>query len=322
MVKNTVAVIVTFNRLEKLKQTLQHTLDQPFYRVVVVNNHSSDGTREWLDAHSDHRLHLIHNEQNLGGAGGFHLGFDYAAHQLPAADWLVAFDDDAHPQPGMLDIFNQLDVPAGTGSLAAAVYLPDGRISEMNRPSVNPFWHLKGLVFTAFKGRQGFHVDDEEYELDSTREIDASSFVGFFLRLSLIREKRIGLPRSELFIYADDIIYILELRKAGIHHWFVPKLKFVHDCQALVNQNSDVYHPLWKVYFVFRNRLEMYRIASGIFYPFILFLKIPKCFLAVRFYAPSERGCFLAITAKAIAHGLTRKFTMTLEDVIEFSQRT
>jgi len=319
MVKNTVAVIVTFNRLEKLKQTLQHTLDQPFYRVVVVNNHSSDGTREWLDAHSDHRLHLIHSQQNLGGAGGFHLGFDYAAHQLPAADWLVAFDDDAHPQPGMLDIFNALDVPAGTGSLAAAVYLPDGRISEMNRPSVNPFWHLKGLVFTAFKGRQGFHVDDEEYELDSTREIDASSFVGFFLRLLLIREKRIGLPRSELFIYADDIIYILELRKAGIKHWFVPKLKFIHDCQTLVEQ-KDVYRPLWKVYYTFRNRLEMYRIASGVFFPLVLLIKIPKCFLAVRYYEPHERKRFLNVTAKAVRDGVRRNYSKSFAQVIALSE--
>jgi GT2 family glycosyltransferase len=123
--RNTVAVIVTFNRLDVLKQTLHHTLEQPFYCVVVVNNSSTDGTREWLDEHGDPRLHRIHSEQNLGGAGGFHLGFEFAAQKLPEAEWLVAFDDDAYPQAGMLEIFNQLDVPAGTGSLAAAVYLPD-----------------------------------------------------------------------------------------------------------------------------------------------------------------------------------------------------
>ena len=319
MGRNTVAVIVTFNRLEKLKETLRYTLDQPFYRVVVVNNASSDGTREWLDEHTDPRLHRIHSEQNLGGAGGFHLGFDFAARELPEADWLVAFDDDAHPQPGMLQIFKALDVPAGTGSLAAAVYLPDGRISEMNRPSVNPFWHLKELIFTSFRGRQGFHVDDEEYELDSTREIDASSFVGFFLRLSLIRENRIGLPRTELFIYADDIIYILELRKAGIRHWFVPRLKFTHDCETLVDQ-KDVYRPLWKVYYTFRNRLEMYRIASGIFYPFILMLKIPKFFLAARFYEPHERKRFLGITATAVRDGVWRDYSKPFDQVIALGE--
>jgi GT2 family glycosyltransferase len=319
MSRNTVAVIVTFNRLDKLKQTLRHTLDQAFYRVVVVNNASTDGTQTWLDEHADPRLHLIHSQQNLGGAGGFHLGFDCAARQFPEAEWLVAFDDDAHPQAGMLENFNQLDVPAETGSLAAAVYLPDGRISEMNRPSVNPFWHLKELIFTSFKGREGFHVSDEEYQLDAHREVDASSFVGFFLRLSLIRENRIGLPRTELFIYADDIIYILELRKAGFKHWFVPRLKFVHDCDTLVNQ-QDVYRPLWKVYYTFRNRLEMYRIASGMFYPLVLLIKIPKLFLAARFYEPEERRLFFSITRKAIWDGIRRDYSKSFSEVVELSQ--
>ena len=71
MSKNTVAVIVTFNRLDKLKEALRYTLEQPFYRVVVVNNCSTDGTREWLDGHSDQRLHLIHTEQNLGAPAVF-----------------------------------------------------------------------------------------------------------------------------------------------------------------------------------------------------------------------------------------------------------
>jgi GT2 family glycosyltransferase len=139
--------------------------------------------------------------------------------------------------------------------------------------------------------------------------------VGFFLRLSLIREKRIGLPRSELFIYADDIIYILELRKAGVRHWFVPKLKFVHDCQTLVEQ-KDVYHPLWKIYYTFRNRLEMYRIASGMFYPFVLLVKIPKCFWAARYYAPQERKRFFVVAANGIWDGIRRDYSKHLADVI------
>ena len=315
---NTVAVIVTFNRLDDLRQTLRRTLAEPFYRVVVVNNQSTDGTGEWLDEQCEPSLHVIHSGGNLGGAGGFHLGFDYAARQIPEAEWLVCFDDDAYPEPGMLDRFQALDIPPETGSLAAAVYLPDGSISEMNRPSVNPFWHLKELLFTSFRGRHGFHVGDDDYRIETHREIDASSFVGFFLRLSLIRELRIGLPRSELFIYTDDIIYVLELRKAGIRHWFVPQLRFSHDCKTLTDQ-EDVYRPLWKAYYMFRNRLEMYRIASGIFYPLILAVKIPKFLLAARHYEPRERTRYLAVTSRAIWDGLRRDFSKSFDDVVDFS---
>ena len=318
MPRNLVAVIVTFNRLEKLKETLEQTRKNTFYRIIVVNNCSTDGTGEWLDTLNDPNLVVIHSATNGGGAGGFHQGFRYAAEQLPEAQWLVCFDDDAYPEGRFVDTFNALDIPEEVGSLAAAVYLPDGRISEMNRPSLNPFWHLKEFFSAAAKGRHGFHIDDSQYRLDQPMDVDASSFVGCFVRLSLIREGHIGLPRSELFIYADDIIYVLEMRRAGFRHWFVPTLVFNHDCLTLVNQ-QDVYHPLWKVYYTFRNRLEMYRIASGLFYPFILLIKIPKCFLTVRLYEKQERKLFLSITATAIWDGVWRRYTRSHREVVALS---
>lgn len=323
MKKNTVAIIVTYNRLDALKLTLESTLRQAFYKVVVVNNLSTDGTREWLDSLGDgkldqERLITIHSKKNLGGAGGFHQGFHYAAEQLPQADWLVSFDDDAYPENGMLDTFNAADIPSEVGAVAAAVYLPSGQISEMNRPSRNPFWHLDEFLGASLKGRHGFHVDDSAYKETLPMEIDASSFVGFFLRLSLVREGHIGLPRSELFIYADDIIYVLEMRKAGFKHLFLPSLRFSHDCQTLIEQ-QDVYHPLWKVYYLFRNRLEMYRIASGIFYPFLLLVKIPTFFSTVRYYEKHERKLFLRVAAKAIWDGLRRNYSKTHQQVVALS---
>ncbi len=319
MGKTVIAVIVTFNRLEALKLTIEKTINEPFHRIIVVNNVSTDGTREWLDSLSEDRLIIIHSESNQGGAGGFHQGFRYAAERLPEADWLLCYDDDAYPESGVLDTFQAMSVPPDVGSVAGAVYLPDGQISEMNRPSKNPFWHLNAFISAAVKGRHGFHVYDECYKLKVPMEVDASSFVGFFLRLSLIREGHIGLPRSELFIYADDIIYVLQMRKAGFRHLFLPTMEFRHDCQTLIEQR-DVYHPLWKVYYVFRNRLEMYRIASGVFYPFILLIKIPKCFWTAWYYEAGERTQFLKITATAVWDGIRRNYSKTHAQVVAISK--
>jgi len=138
-----VAVIVTFNRLEKLKLTLKETFKNDFYKAVVVDNCSTDGTGEWLDGLNQENLVVIHSETNGGGAGGFHQGFRHAAEKLPEADWLVCFDDDAYPEGNIVNTFNALDIPADVGSIAAAVYLPDGQISEMNRPWMStclPSW--------------------------------------------------------------------------------------------------------------------------------------------------------------------------------------
>jgi GT2 family glycosyltransferase len=315
---NLVAVVVTFNRLQQLKLTLQHTFENRFYKVVVVNNCSTDGTAQWLDALQQDNLVVLHNEVNLGGAGGFNRGFRYATDNLPEADWLVCYDDDAHPEGDVVSTFDALDIPADVGSMAAAVYLPDGRISEMNRPSNNPFWHWREFIRTALIGRHGFHISNEHYQLDAPVDVDVSSFVGCFVRLSLIRSGAIGLPRSELFIYADDIIYMLEARKAGYRHLFVPTIAFSHDCETLVNQKA-VYSPLWKAYYTFRNGLELYRVASGIFFPLVLLVKIPKWFLSARHYDKGERARYLSLTATAIWDGVWRDYSKSHREVLELS---
>lgn len=47
------ALIVTFNRLEKLKKSVRETVKAGFSSIVIVNNGSSDGTREWLSSLSE-----------------------------------------------------------------------------------------------------------------------------------------------------------------------------------------------------------------------------------------------------------------------------
>ncbi|WP_374328265.1 glycosyltransferase, partial [Paracoccus pantotrophus] len=50
------AVVVTFNRLAHLEKTLARLLAEPLDHVVVVENGSTDGTREWLAGQGDPRL--------------------------------------------------------------------------------------------------------------------------------------------------------------------------------------------------------------------------------------------------------------------------
>ena len=49
---NTIAVIVTHNRLALLREAVEavHRQSSPVQGIVVINNGSTDGTREWLDA--------------------------------------------------------------------------------------------------------------------------------------------------------------------------------------------------------------------------------------------------------------------------------
>ncbi|HFL6009367.1 TPA: glycosyltransferase, partial [Klebsiella pneumoniae] len=102
------ALIVTFNRLGKLKKTVEETLKLEFTNIVIVNNGSTDGTQAWLSSIVDTRVIVLTLTENTGGAGGFKTGSQYICEQL-ASDWVFFYDDDAYPYPDTLKSFSQLD---------------------------------------------------------------------------------------------------------------------------------------------------------------------------------------------------------------------
>lgn len=104
-------VIVTFNRLEKLKKTLNIYARQsllPLY-LIVVNNASTDGTdkylEEWKQIDEGFEKIVLTSSTNVGGSGGFYLGEQLAIKM--DADWIMIADDDAYPQNNYLEGMQQ-----------------------------------------------------------------------------------------------------------------------------------------------------------------------------------------------------------------------
>lgn len=314
-----VAVVVTHNRLDKLKPTIARLLDQPaplLQAVVVVDNVSTDGTGEWLATLEDPRLVVQTSTGNIGGAGGFENGMKLAVQRFDP-DWLVVMDDDARPEPGALAAFHDL-APIQWDGIAAAVYFPDGQICEMNRPSRNPFWHGREFFRTMFGGgRSGFHLDPSAYE-GAAQAIDVTSFVGFFISRAGVQ--RIGYPDGGLFLYGDDGLYTLGLRKAGGRIGFEPSVRFEHDCSTFgTHTQRGRFVPLWKVYFYHRNLLLLYRMAAGwLFWP-ALAVVLPKWLLKTRAHA-GQRGLFLRLLGLAVWDGLRGHTARSLDDVKQISE--
>lgn len=311
-----VAVVVTYNRIDKLKKVVEQLLGDPCDALVVVDNGSGDGSREWLErqAEEHERLDLIFTESNLGGAGGFELGFRRAFGEH-RADWVVCMDDDARPEPGALERFRCENLDGADG-VAAAVYYPDGEICEMNRPTCNPFWSLPLFVKTLFSGGQAFHVSDQDYQGEDGRDIDVTSFVGFFVRREAV--ERHGYPDGRLFIYGDDVLYTLKLSAAGERLVFLPSVRFVHECSA-PERNHELFKPLWKGYYAYRNRMLTYRKAMGVGFWFLLPIFLLKWSLNSRHYGSPRQH--MRVMLRAVRDGISKSFDISHEDVVKLVGR-
>lgn len=66
-------VVVTYNRLNLLKENIQALKAQTLqlHKIFIIDNCSTDGTREFLDSFSpDPHMEIIHLPENKGGAWG------------------------------------------------------------------------------------------------------------------------------------------------------------------------------------------------------------------------------------------------------------
>lgn len=266
------AIIVTYNRLEKLKKCLKSYEKQTLQPciVCVVDNHSTDGTEEylqrWKEEKQEFEKQVIRCEENLGGAGGFTVGIEMNLKR--SAEWLWLSDDDAYPDPecfaSLVEAYTNLTEKEQdeTAALCAKVTGPAG-ISTMHRR----YFRKKRLTVRQVP------CTVEEYERDRL-DIDCFSFVGTAIKREIIQE--IGLPRDDYFIFYDDTEYSLRVRERG-HILCFPRATIWHDSIEMENAPKS-----WKYYYLFRNWMYTYKLYyPGIYFrteQFKIIVMICRCF--------------------------------------------
>ena len=242
------AVIVTYNRLEKLKKCLssyeKQTLLPAF--ILIIDNHSTDGTSEYLDEWAETSAPfekiIYHSDSNTGGAGGFTLGIKTALTYKP--DWIWLADDDAYPTSNCLELMSAYydsltpKTQAGIASLCCKVVDNNG-LSPLHRRRIQfSFWQCREIPLAP-----------PDYEV-KTNEISLFSFVGTLIRTDVI--KKAGLPRSDYFICFDDSEYALRIGQYG-------KIICLSDAVILHDSlENTITSYSWQNYYRFRNKLYTY----------------------------------------------------------------
>ncbi|EBS3610689.1 TPA: glycosyltransferase [Salmonella enterica subsp. enterica serovar Welikade] len=247
-----VALIVTHNRLEKLKNTIKKTAEINFSSVVVVNNGSTDGTSGWLSACNAPRLIIINTERNTGGAGGFRAGSEYICRHLNDTDWVFFYDDDAWPESNILQAFSHL-VTSGYRVFASSVHTPGGIPCRMNLPFKKIPGTLKNtLIYLTAPGK---YLPDT----GKATQVETVSFTGMVISRDVLQEHLRDI-HDEFFLYYDDLFFGYALTSSGKNIRYSPELRFTHDISI---QNKIIY-PEWKVYYLCRNLLLTGKVRPGV----------------------------------------------------------
>ena len=102
MNKKVGVIILTYNRLSLLKITICKVLAQSYSpeEILVVDNNSNDGTREYLENLGNVTKILL--DENTGPAGGFYEGVKYFAEKTEV-EYIWMMDDDFFPFDSCLE---------------------------------------------------------------------------------------------------------------------------------------------------------------------------------------------------------------------------
>jgi rhamnopyranosyl-N-acetylglucosaminyl-diphospho-decaprenol beta-1,3/1,4-galactofuranosyltransferase len=239
-VSETVAVVVvTYNRADLLERMLVGlaALERLPDAVIVVDNASTDRTPAVLAAATNPGLQVIRSDDNLGGAGGFHLGVRTAYRAGFDRIWLM--DDDVIPAPDCLTVLLAHDedclMAVREDTAGRLVEKAATRFDLRNPLSIRP---KKGMVETDFGSR------DRMPELVGLENV---AFEGFMVRRAVI--DAVGLPDASYFIFYDDVDFAVRARRAGFRIWAVRDAVLVR--QLDFSQQHDL--SGWKGYYMYRN---------------------------------------------------------------------
>lgn len=227
-------VIVTYNRLDLLKECIESCLNQtyPFEKIIIINNNSSDGTKEYLASIKDAKV-LIHNlKENVGGSGGFYEGVKES--QKYNLDYVLLIDDDAILNFDYCEHIYKYMINEPKGIV--------GYSGTVKTNNIIQYEHRRFL-------KKHFH------EINSTKDnyigkyfdLELATFCGLFISTKII--KKIGLPKKDFFIWYDDTEYCMRMNKYG-------KIRNVND--SVLNHKTKIANIKgfnWKSYYGLRNKI-------------------------------------------------------------------
>lgn len=233
-------VLAAYNALQYTKACLQSIVkytDVP-YELVLIDNGSSDGTREYFKTFSGARI--IHNKTNLGFSRGYNQGI-----KAGSGDYFLLINNDCIVSTNWL-----------SNMITCAASSP---VIGMVGPRGN---HINGIqrIDKEFEGIQGFHEFAGLFNRpDISKWFEVKKLVGFCILIKREVITKVGyLDESYGIGTHEDIDYSIRVRQAGYKLFCAGDVFIYHfshrtflanniDLFELYHRNKAIFKQKWSL---------------------------------------------------------------------------
>lgn len=236
-------VICNYNKKQFVLSCIQSVLDssRKDVDVYVVDNASTDGSADEIEAAYGGRVILIRNKENLGGSGGFNTGLR-AARQKGYPYYMCVDNDIVMDEHNIENLYCFLETHPEVGIVGSKICRmqhPE-RLQELGaRLDFEKCTHVP-----YYKD----HLDNED--IPEVQDCDYVPACSLLVRDEVI--DRIGLLPEENFIYWDDMEWCYKAKLAGYRVAAYRQAKVLHD---MGTNSGDTY---FSTYYFWRNRIRFF----------------------------------------------------------------
>lgn len=244
-------VIINYNVKNYLGQcltSLERALADVESEVLVVDNHSTDGSVAYIEKHFP-TVKLISSSHNLGFARANNL----AIRRCQGEFILLLNPDTIIGEETIHRSIDFIESHPAAGAMGVRMLKADGSDAKESRrgmPTVmTSFYKMSGLC-TAFPTSRRFgHYYMGYLPWNQAALIDIVSGAFCLLRQSALQQ--IGLLDEDFFMYGEDIELSCRLLKAGWQNWYLP-VKILHYKGESTQKSSFRYvHVFYEAMLIF-----------------------------------------------------------------------
>jgi GT2 family glycosyltransferase len=227
-----VSVIITAYNVESMKNIFKECLDSALnlkydnYEVIVVNNGSTDKTREILkDYEKD--LRIINLKKNIGLCGGNNI-----AYYNSRSEFVLLLEQDSIPeQDALMELVKIAKDNNKIGALG-------GIQVDYKKKKITGLGRLCDIY-------GNWIVQKDEISIDEVKE---SYYSYIFISFLLVKRKVIGdtLHPKEFFIYFEDVELCFRIWSRGYYVKLVPKIVCRHEFGTSVRNASKINPSLYR----------------------------------------------------------------------------
>jgi len=254
-------IILTWNSEHLLRRSLssiQENTTLNDYEIIIIDNNSIDGTREFLKSiDSKDSYQIILNSQNRGVAPARNQGIGIAK-----GEYVLILDVDTIVTPGAIEkLVNYLGRNLKCGLVAPKLTDAGGDLQFTCRKF--PTIWSKLLRRVPFNWAQELLSEEEMHDWDHAciKEVDYVIGACQLIRRSVV--EKVGLLDENIFYGPEDIDFCLRIWQAGYKVVYNPEAIIIHDEQRITKRKLisriSWEHTKGLVYFFWKHKYLLSR---------------------------------------------------------------